>query len=46
MELIDEQLVVLDADCTTKEEVVNLMADAMDGAGRLCVRVAYVSAVF
>ena len=46
MELIDEQLVVLDADCTTKEEVVNLMADAMDGVGRLCDRDAYVSDVF
>ena len=46
MDLMSASTVVLDAACKTKEDVVALMADAMDADGRLVDRDAYVGAVF
>lgn len=46
MELIDEGLVRLNVEASTKEEVIGLLADAMDGEGRLLDRDQYVADVF
>jgi PTS system fructose-specific IIA component len=46
MELMSEALVLLDRDCSTKEEVVNAIADAMEADGRLIDRDGYVRDVF
>lgn len=46
MELIDEGLVTLGLEASTKEEVVNALADAMAAEGRLADRCGYVADVF
>lgn len=46
MELIDEGLIILGLEASTKEEVVNALVSAMDAEGRLVDRAGYVADVF